>query len=139
MANGQKKWSENAADPKGLMDAEWVTNALIERGWMLPSERNAVLSASRDSKQRYRHPFEVIAERSITNQRNPQKTLDLMTLTDWLAEQSRLPLFHIDPLKVDVHRVTQTMSYAFAERHQVLAVQVRQDEVVLATAQPFYR
>jgi len=30
------------------------------------------------------------------------------------------------------------MSYAFAERHGILAVQVRRDEVVIASAQPFH-
>ena len=38
---------------------------------------------------------------------------------------------------MDVSTVTSIMSYKFAERHHILAVNETQDEVVIATAQPF--
>jgi general secretion pathway protein E len=43
----------------------------------------------------------------------------------------------IDPLKVDVAKVADVMSAAYAERHKVLPVQVTSSEVVVATAEPF--
>ncbi|MFP5486432.1 MAG: GspE/PulE family protein, partial [Gammaproteobacteria bacterium] len=43
----------------------------------------------------------------------------------------------IDPLKVDVGKVADTMSASYAERHKVLPVQVTAKEVVIATAEPF--
>jgi len=122
-----------------LIDAPWVIDALIREGWMDSKDRNIVLSASRESKHAHWHPFQVIEYCKVANQKSPKRTLDLVTLTDWLSEKSRLPLFHIDPLKVDVKRVTEIMSFAFAKRHQVLVVKVRGKEVVVATAQPFYR
>ena len=61
-------------------------------------------------------------------------TLDL--LAEWLARHVGLPFLRIDPLKVDVGRVAEAMSAAYAERHHVLPVQVGPHEVVVATAEP---
>ena len=47
------------------------------------------------------------------------------------------PVFHIDPLKTDAHQIADVMSYAFAQRHDILAVEVRTDYVVVASAEPF--
>ena len=65
------------------------------------------------------------------------KPLDLELLTQWLAGRAALAYLRIDPLKVDVGKVADTMSAAYAERHKVLPVQVSPTEVVVATAEPF--
>ena len=63
--------------------------------------------------------------------------LDIEQLTQWLAKRSGIDYFRIDPLKVDVGKVADVMSAAYAERHKVLPVQVGVAEVVVATAEPF--
>ncbi|MED5466049.1 MAG: GspE/PulE family protein, partial [Pseudomonadota bacterium] len=65
--------------------------------------------------------------------------LDLETLTQWLAEYAGQPYLRIDPLKIDVAAVTPLMSYAFAQRHGILAVEITPDEVVIASTEPFKR
>jgi general secretion pathway protein E len=45
----------------------------------------------------------------------------------------------IDPLKINVAAVAEVMSRAFAERHRILAVEVDDDEVVIASAEPYQR
>ncbi|AOW12725.1 type II secretion system protein E [Hydrogenophaga crassostreae] len=65
--------------------------------------------------------------------------LDAELLTQWLAARTDLEYFRIDPLKVDVGKVADVMSAAYAERHKVLPVQVGTAEVVVATAEPFIR
>jgi len=69
--------------------------------------------------------------------RQASKPLDLETLAQWLAGRAGLSYLRIDPLKVDVGKVADTMSAAYAERHKVLPVQVLPNEVVVATAEPF--
>ena len=59
------------------------------------------------------------------------KPLDIESLTEYLAKRSGLPYLRIDPLKVDVGRVSDTMSATYAERHKVLPVQVTTKEVVV--------
>ena len=65
------------------------------------------------------------------------KPLDIEMLTQWLAGWSSLAYLRIDPLKVDVGKVADTMSAAYAERHKILPVQVTPTEIVVATAEPF--
>ena len=65
------------------------------------------------------------------------KPLDVETMTQWLAGRAGLNYLRIDPLKVDVGKVADTMSAMYAERHKVLPVQVTPSEVVIATSEPF--
>ncbi len=82
------------------------------------------------------HPLVRLA--SVAMQRQSDgKPLDIEMLTQWLAGRSGLDYLRIDPLKVDVGKVADTMSAAYAERHRVLPVQVTGKEVVVATAEPF--
>ena len=65
------------------------------------------------------------------------KPLDIEMLTQWLAGRAGLQYLRIDPLKVEVGKVADTMSAVYAERHKVLPVQVTSSEVVVATSEPF--
>ncbi|PKO44297.1 MAG: type II secretion system protein E [Betaproteobacteria bacterium HGW-Betaproteobacteria-3] len=82
------------------------------------------------------HPLVRLA--SVAMQRaSDGKPLDIETLTQWLAQRAGLDYLRIDPLKVEVGKVSDTMSAAYAERHRVLPVQVTPTEVVVATSEPF--
>jgi len=65
------------------------------------------------------------------------KPLDIEMLTQWMAVRAGLQYLRIDPLRVDVGKVADTMSAVYAERHKVLPVQVTASEVVVATSEPF--
>jgi len=65
------------------------------------------------------------------------KPLDIETMAQWLAGRAGLSYLRIDPLKVDVGKVADTMSAFYAERHKVLPVQVTPSELVIATSEPF--
>ncbi len=65
------------------------------------------------------------------------KPLDVEMLTQWLAGRAGLNYLRIDPLRVEVGKVADTMSAVYAERHKVLPVQVTATEVVVATSEPF--
>ena len=65
------------------------------------------------------------------------KPLDIEMLTEYLAQRAGLAYLRIDPLRVDVGRVADTMSAVYAERHKVLPVQMGPNELVVATAEPF--
>jgi len=82
------------------------------------------------------HPLLRLASvvvRRVTDER----ALDLEALVQWLAQRCSLGYLRIDPLKVDVGKVADVMSAAYAERHRILPVQVTVHEVVVATAEPF--
>ena len=82
------------------------------------------------------HPIVRLANVSMTPANNG-KPLDAEALTEYVARHVGLPYLRIDPLRVDVGKVADTMSANYAERHKVLPVQVTSSEVVVATAEPF--
>ena len=83
------------------------------------------------------HPLEFIAGQNVDDLARPGKKLDLDSLSRWLASESDQPWYRIDPLKINVSAVTPLMSFAFAQRHRILAVEVNDREVTIASAQPF--
>lgn len=82
------------------------------------------------------HSISLLAKQNYVDARPSGKVLNENTLVAWLADKHRLEAFQIDPLEVDVTAITQIMSYAFSERHQILAVKVTADEVWVACAEP---
>ena len=82
------------------------------------------------------HPLVRLASVSM-RRASDDRALDIEALTQWLAGRAGMEYLRIDPLKVDVGKVSDTMSAAYAERHRVLPVQVTPTEVVVATAEPF--
>ncbi|HZV54437.1 MAG TPA: GspE/PulE family protein [Rhodocyclaceae bacterium] len=85
------------------------------------------------------HPLVVVAEQRWKSLPPPHRTLDLDVLAQWLAQWCGLDYFHIDPLKINFSAVTEVMSNAYATRYRILPVEVRPQEVVIATAEPFQR
>jgi general secretion pathway protein E len=97
------------------------------------AQRTIARCASAHSAQ---HPLQRLAVVGMAHAAEGH-VLDVESLTQWLAERAGLGYLRIDPLKVDVGKVADTMSAAYAERHKVLPVQVGLAEVVVATAEPF--
>ena len=85
------------------------------------------------------HPLIVIAEKQFDHGLKPNRKLDMEALLGWLGEQVEQPLYQIDPLKIDVGAIAEVMSFAFAQRHKILAVEVTDDAVVVASAEPYIR
>ena len=119
------------------LDLRGIVDDLVAAGRMSRMDANVLLGAARSREQAIMHPLSYIATPAIDDQQRPGKTLDGDTLTAWLAEQAQLPVFHIDPMKIDVAKCTEVISYAYAKRHGILCVQVAQDHVVIACLQPF--
>ena len=86
-----------------------------------------------DSKQ---HPLVRLGSAGLNHARTG-KTLDTEMLTEWLAKRVGLAYQRIDPLKVDVGRVSDVMSINYAERRRSLPLQVGLNEIVVATSEPY--
>jgi general secretion pathway protein E len=94
---------------------------------------------ARAPNRRVVHPLELIAEQKWQSLAPPHKLLTLESLVEWLAGKLGVPYLHIDPLKIDLVAVTQTMSNAYAERYRILPVEVTRDALRVATSEPFIR
>ncbi|UWN50579.1 Type II secretion system protein E [Alcanivorax sp. ALC70] len=119
------------------VDVRWVMRELLDEQRVSREDFNVISTTPRENKELNWHPLEVVAKYRLVDQSHGQRVLDVEFLSQWLAEKSGLPLYHIDPLKVDVDRITRVMSYAFAERHGIVALESLRDRVVVACDQPF--
>ncbi|MCZ6853017.1 MAG: GspE/PulE family protein, partial [Gammaproteobacteria bacterium] len=118
------------------VDLPIILDDLVQDGFITKRQAEDILIAPRTKKELTQHPMELVASREYENQNNPGHVLDLESMTEWMCEKSGQTYLHIEPLKVNVNAVTEVMSYAFAQRHNILAVEVTDDEVVVASAQP---
>ena len=97
------------------------------------AERTVARCSQAESAQ---HPLVRLASVAMLRASNG-RPLDLEELTQYIAGRAGVEYLRIDPLRVDVGKVSETMSAAYAERHRVLPVQITASEVVVATAEPF--
>jgi general secretion pathway protein E len=121
--------------PPGPLDWRTLVGWLQADGVISAEEAQRTITrcASAHSAQ---HPLQRLAVVGVARAADGH-VLDAEALTQWLAQRAGLGYLRIDPLKVDVAKVADAMSAAYAERHKVLPVQVGATEVVVATAEPF--
>ncbi|QRF59080.1 GspE/PulE family protein [Variovorax sp. UC122_21] len=124
-----------AVRPEGPLELRRLIEWLAADGVISPMEAKRTIARCAQAESR-QHPLVRLANVAMTRE-SDSKPLDLEMLAQWLAGRAGLSYLRIDPLKVDVGKVADTMSAAYAERHKVLPVQVLPNEVVVATAEPF--
>ena len=118
-------------DLRNCLD-DLVADGRLDRG-----DANLIAGTTRNMQDAKLHPLTYISKKNLRDLANPGKTLDEESLTRWIAEKAGQPYYHIDPLKINSARVTESISFAFAKRHNILCLEVKPDEIVIASAQPF--
>ncbi|SEM57948.1 general secretion pathway protein E [Pseudomonas sp. ok272] len=124
------------ATPDRWLDLHDVLRELLRQGIISQDNAEHALAGHRDSAN---HPLERLANLHLDDLRCPGRPLGLESLTQWLAHHCNQPYVRIDPLKINVAHITPLMSYAFAQRHKILALAIDRDAVTIASAQPHVR
>jgi general secretion pathway protein E len=83
------------------------------------------------------HPLVYLAEQKLPDMTRPGEVLCMDALLAWLSDRTGQSVYEIDPLKINVGAIADVMSLAFARRHRILALEVRDDEVVIASVEPY--
>ena len=121
--------------PQGPLDwrrlVEW-----LEGDGMISGEEAQRTVARCSLAESAQHPLVRLASVSM-RRASDGKPLDIESLTQWLAGYAGIEYLRIDPLRVDVGKVSDVMSAGYAERHKILPVVVTPSEVTVATAEPF--
>ena len=126
----------SASNPHaGPLDLHRLVDWLGEDGLISVDEAQRTIARCAQV-QSAQHPLVRLASVGMTRVADG-KPLDIEILSQWLAGRAGLKYLRIDPLRVDVGKVADTMSAVYAERHKVLPVQVTAHEVVIATSEPF--
>jgi general secretion pathway protein E len=119
-----------------VLDLGDLLRELVAQGRVDQDAAEQCLAIRRSSLNHQQHPLEFLAAQQVDDLSRPGKKLDLESLTVWLAQFASQPYLRIDPLKIDVAAITPLMSYAFAQRHKILAVAVDSESVTIASSQP---
>jgi general secretion pathway protein E len=119
-------------DPLNLSD---LIKQLRHDDIISESDANALFKTPKGQKQANQHPLEIIADAKLKKPNGLSLTIEVLMV--WLANWSGQDFYHIDPLKIDPQKISDVMSFAFAQRHQILALEVHPSYVVIASDQPF--
>jgi general secretion pathway protein E len=122
--------------PKRTLRIEEILTLLVADGLVTSADAD---SLARAKVRRTEHPLETIAEKNWHTATGPRMPLTLDWLVEWLAGKLGVPYTHIDPLKIDLTAVTQTMTNAYAERYRILPIEVTRTTLTVATSEPFER
>lgn len=120
-----------------LVELGSFLQALVQCGRVSAEDAQSVLLRRRGTQEHRQALLAWLAQQNLVDRESPQRVLDIESLTRILAEQAGQDYYRIDPLKIDVAQVTQVMSYAFTQRHHILAVEVRALEVLIASSEPY--
>jgi general secretion pathway protein E len=134
-ANHKTSAKASRAVHRGPVDWRLLVDWMAQDGVISPEEAKRTIARCSQAESA-QHPLVRLAAVAIARA-SDGKPLDIEMLTQWLAAHCGMEYLRIDPLKVDVGKVADTMSAAYAERHRVLPVQVTASEVVVATFEPF--
>nr|MBP6763470.1 Flp pilus assembly complex ATPase component TadA [Rubrivivax sp.] len=127
--------ADTSAAPKGRLEWPLLLAWLREDGWITADDAERVTGRFRAGASSL-HALVRLGGAGLL-QRGNGRVLDIEVLTEWLAGRCRLPYMRIDPLRVDVGRVTDVMSVQYAQSRHALPVSMSLTEVVVATAEPY--
>jgi len=113
-----------------------VLAALVEDGFIPQAESERALKDWRTNPSD-EHPLTIVSKAKLKSLKPPQRNLDIERLTEWMALRVEVPYYHVDPLKIDMRAVTDVMSSDYAAKRNILPVEVRGKDVVIATCEPY--
>jgi len=114
-----------------------VLNWLVEDQLISINEQQAIGLFAVKWENRNKDLTEIICDYQSEVGSECGKDFTATKLNKWLAARIGLPLFHIDPLKIDATAVTSICTQPYAERFNILPVQVDSDTIVVAVSEPF--
>ena len=100
---------------------------------------HAARSGGRGLRRAELSPVELLASFKFVDLRHEAEVVDEDKATQAVAQATGLPYRKIDPLRLDAHLITRTLSRPFARKHAVIPVERRGETLVVAAANPFDR
>jgi general secretion pathway protein E len=110
--------------------------SLEQAGRISKAQFDQIISSRLSTEQRKQHILSYLAEQNLDDLKTPGKKLDIEGLTQFLAESTGQKYVRIDPLSIDAAKVTKLMSFAFSQRHKIMAIDVSAHEVTIASSEP---
>jgi general secretion pathway protein E len=123
--------------PETRLELAYILDLLEKDGLIKAQQRVQLANISSDQTKIHIHPLISVAEQGWQSSTTPSYPLTLETLTKWLADKVGQPYLRIDPLKIDVQKITSIISQAYAAKLKILPVEVNETELTVASCEPF--
>jgi general secretion pathway protein E len=119
------------------LELGYILDLLEKDGLIKAQQRVQLANLNADQTKIQLHPLISVAEQGWQSSTKPSYPLSLETLTKWFAEKINESYLRIDPLKIDVQKITSVVSQAYAAKLKILPVEVSETELTIATCEPF--
>jgi general secretion pathway protein E len=116
---------------------DYVLNQLKHDGLIADQQYAQYKNRGKDKDLNHSHPLMLVAEEGWQSATQPSFPLSLERLTQWLANKTGFQYLRIDPLKIDVNKVTRIVSQAYATKLKILPIEVTEKELTVASCEPF--
>jgi general secretion pathway protein E len=118
------------------LSLQWLLSEMVGAGLIPPEAATQVKPPVGKKGEDVSHPLMVVAAQDWPDRRQPNNRLTIEVLTQWLAHRLRLPYLRIDPLSLEVGKLTEVVPYAYASRAGILPVKTGPQGIVFAVKDP---
>jgi general secretion pathway protein E len=119
------------------LSLSWVLNELVKGEFITAAAARQIVDPPKRKDGTNHHPLVIAAAQDWPDRRTAGRKLSLEVLTQWLAYRTNLTYLRIDPLKLDVAKMTEVVPYAYALRAGILPVRSSPAGIVFAVKDPF--
>ena len=117
---------------------DYVLNSLLQDGLINEQQLAQFKASHKPIDDDEIHPLVTISGEVWKTSGERAYPLSLEKLTQWLAERTQMPYVRIDPLKIDVNKVTSFVSQGYATNLKILPLEINNQELTVASCQPFF-
>jgi len=118
------------------LSLQWLLAELVAAGLIATETPGKITLPPGKKGTENPHPLVIAAAQDWPDRRNEGNRLTLEALTQWLAHRVRLPYLRIDPLTLEVGKLTEVVPYAYASRVGILPVKSGPQGIVFAVKDP---
>jgi general secretion pathway protein E len=126
-------------DVEHKLQLEEVLGWLVKDKLITKIEDHAIKQYALRWENREKDLINLICDYQVGKDSSLGKKISFSNLTKWLSVKVGLPLYHIDPLKIDAVSITAICTQPYAERFNILPVKVENDVITIAVSEPFIR
>lgn len=126
------------ASGKEKLTLDYVLKLLLQDGLICEQQFAQFRTSHKPDDNDQTHPLITLAEENWKSSGDKPYPLTLDRLTQWLAEKTKMPYVRIDPLKIDVNKVTSFVSQGYAANLKILPIEMNSQELTVASCEPFF-
>ncbi len=112
-----------------------IAKALYNQGYISKNDASRIIRNSKLTSISSVHPYITLSDYKLDNL-STGKPISIEFITQFVAKENDLEYLKIDPTKVNVNKVTSSVSQAYAKKHRILPIDITADTVTFAVANP---